>query len=137
MNNDQFNENNNYQNFNYNEIQEEPKKSKSILPIVIVVIVIIVALIGAYIIFFGKNNNNDSSVKDQETEDVISEELIEMTKKSAFISDAKSFIQGARSLVSSDQANSMMSETTKYSPSCTYSDTTYIQIGRASCRERV
>ena len=54
--------------------------------------------------------------------------VLENTRKSAFASDAKSFIQGAHSLVSSDQANALMGETTKYSPSCTSAQTVYLPI---------
>lgn len=45
--------------------------------------------------------------------------VLDNTRKSAFAADAKSFIQGARSLVASDQTNAMLGLTTKYSPKCT------------------
>jgi len=54
--------------------------------------------------------------------------VLENTRKSAFASDAKSFIQGARSLVSSDQANALLGVDSKYSPSCVSGGTKYIPI---------
>ena len=58
--------------------------------------------------------------------------VLDSTRKSAFAADAKSFIQGARTLVTSDQANAMLGMTTLYSPKCTGSvgaqDITYIPL---------
>ena len=52
--------------------------------------------------------------------------VLENTRKSAFSSDAKSFLQGAHNLVSSDQANALMGETTAYAPAC--GSSTYLPL---------
>ena len=54
--------------------------------------------------------------------------VLDGTRKSAFAADAKAYIQGARTLVNSDQANALLGGTTTYSPSCTTSQTKYIPI---------
>ena len=54
--------------------------------------------------------------------------VLDNTRKSAFASDAKAYIQGARSLVNSDQANALLGATTDYAPSCTFNQTVYIRL---------
>lgn len=54
--------------------------------------------------------------------------VLDNTRKSAFASDAKSFIQGARSLVNSDQANALLGDATTYAPSCVTGGTVYLPI---------
>jgi len=54
--------------------------------------------------------------------------VLDGTRKSAFAADAKTYIQGARSLVNSDQANALLGGTTTYSPSCVTGGTNYIPL---------
>lgn len=55
--------------------------------------------------------------------------VLENTRKSAFNSDANSYIQGARSLVNADLASATLGLTTMYSPKCTGSgETIYIPV---------
>lgn len=56
--------------------------------------------------------------------------VLENTRKSAFNSDANSYIQGARSLVNADLASATLGLTTMYSPKCTgvTTDTVYIPV---------
>ena len=44
--------------------------------------------------------------------------VLENTRKSAFAADAKSFIQGAHNLVSTDEATVLLGGTAEYAPSC-------------------
>ena len=44
--------------------------------------------------------------------------VLDNTRKSAFLADAKSFIAGAHSLVQGDEANKLLGDATDYAPDC-------------------
>lgn len=55
--------------------------------------------------------------------------VLNNTRKSAFVADAKSFINGARSLVNADGVNSMLGASTgNFAPSCVTASTKYIPL---------
>ena len=56
-------------------------------------------------------------------------QVLDNTRKSAFATDAKTFIEGARKLVSQDESNRLLGvTTTNYAPACTTTGTNTVPI---------
>ena len=88
----------------YNNNNNTPKKSNIKLIIIIVIAVValfgLVRLVGLFLSYQGINS------------------VLDDTRKTTFVSDAKSYLESARSLVLSDTTNSLLGGSTKYAPSC-------------------
>ena len=54
--------------------------------------------------------------------------VLDNTRKSAFASNAKLFIEGARNLVRSDQANALLGTSSTYAPECSEGSVIYIPL---------
>lgn len=89
---------------NYNNNENTSKKSNTKLIIIIVIaivaVIILIRVVGFFLAYSGVNS------------------VVDSTRSSAFVSDAKSYLEYARSLVRTDEANSLFGGTIKYAPSC-------------------
>lgn len=89
---------------NYNNSENTPKKSNTKL--IIIIVIAVVALFGLIrVVGLILAQQGITSVLDN-------------TRTSAFVSDAKSYLESARSLVLSDATNSLLGGSIKYAPSC-------------------
>ena len=105
----QGNSNTSNNNVVFNNDNKKPKSNMKLIIIIVIVILAIYALFRLVTFFISFKAVNS---------------VLDNTRSYAFVSDAKSYIEYAKSLVMSDEASLILGGTPKYAPSCTTNNST-------------